>query len=668
MNIFFWKKNQKPYPRSFAKRLTWRIMLTLFIVMGFTSVIIVSIGWIMTVVAGGALMKFHLDNQANGVEKVLTEVCVATVNAVPYIEDNLQRPDRMQGIMKRIVEQNPHIRSCGLSFVDNYYPQKGHWFCPYAQRRDSDQIEVMNIGSQQENYLKAEWFQEALKAQEGYWAKPFFDGLDHQTPLVSYLMPIRDERDSTVAVLGVDITLESLASEISLFFYNDRPYDEKWSAEQRAYYFIVDSTGTFLVHPNEKYLIRQNLFDMAKQTADVSDDYAVDKIFHDESGYVYGYDAFNSVKIDSSEVAIAYKSIEHTPWKMGFVFPYYYVNILFYVVAGLFLFFILLGLLVVFFVGRRSIKKTSAPLRQLAVSADEVAKGNFETHLPNIKSRDEIHQLRDSFENMQQSLTRYVDELRDTTAQKAAMESELKIAHDIQMSMLPKTFPPYPERDDIDIYGTLTPAKAVGGDLFDFYIRDNQLFFCIGDVSGKGIPASMFMAVTRSLFRNISAHVAYPERIAYTLNNALTEGNETNMFVTLFTGVLDLATGHLCYCNAGHNAPLLVGRDVGELPCQPNLPLGIMGEFQFEAQEVDLDPDTTIFLFTDGLNEAENAFHEQFGDERIVEVANRLLATHEHQPINITYEMYQAVHNFVNGAEQSDDLTMLAIQYKGVRS
>ncbi len=169
MNIFFWKKNQNPYPRSFAKRLTWRIMLTLFIVMGFTSVIIVFIGLILTFTAGGFLMKFHLDNQANGVEKVLTEVCVATDNAVPYIEDNLQRPDRMQGIMKRIVEKNPHIRSCGISFVDNYYPQKGHWFCPYAQRRDSNQIEVMKIGSQQENYLKAEWFQEALKAKEGYW-------------------------------------------------------------------------------------------------------------------------------------------------------------------------------------------------------------------------------------------------------------------------------------------------------------------------------------------------------------------------------------------------------------------------------------------------------------------------------------------------------------------
>ena len=675
MNIFFWKKNQKLYPRSFAKRLTWRIMLTLFIVMGFTSVIIVFIGWVMTVVAGGTLMKFHLDNKANGVEKVLTEVCVATVNAVPYIEDNLQRPDRMQGIMKRIVEQNPHIRSCGLSFVDNYYPQKGRWFCPYAQRRDSDSIVILQtIGGLKQDYLNEVWFQEALKAKEGYWSKPFFDGLDHQTPLVSYLMPIRDASDSTVAVLGVDMTLEALAREVSLLFYNDRPYVEKWSAEEKAYYFIVDSTGTFLVHPNEKYLISQNLLNMAKKTTDHTDDYAANELLKGESGYIYGYNAYQAVRIDSTEVAMAYKSIEHTPWKMGFVFPYYYVNILFYVVAGLFLFFILLGLLVVFFAGRRGIKKTSEPLRQLAISADEVAKGNFDTHLPNIKSRDEIHQLRDSFENMQQSLTRYVNELRDTTAQKAAMESELKIAHDIQMSMLPKTFPPYPERDDIDIYGMLTPAKAVGGDLFDFYIRDEKLFFCIGDVSGKGIPASMFMAVTRSLFRNISAHVVLPEHIAYALNNALTEGNETNMFVTLFTGVLDLATGHLHYCNAGHNAPLLVGCDVEdsvphadpqvrELPCLPNLPLGIMGEFQFEAQEVDLDPDTTIFLFTDGLNEAENAFHEQFGDERIVEVANRLLAKREHQPINITYEMFQAVHNFVNGAEQSDDLTMLAIQY-----
>jgi sigma-B regulation protein RsbU (phosphoserine phosphatase) len=675
MNIFFWKKNQKPYPRSFAKRLTWRIMLTLFIVMGFTSVIIVFIGLILTFTAGGFLMKFHLDNQTNGVEKVLTEVCVATDNAVPYIEDNLQRPDRMQGIMKRIVEQNPHIRSCGLSFVDNYYPQKGRWFCPYAQRRDSDSIVILQtIGGLKQDYLNEAWFQEAMKAKEGYWSKPFFDGTDQKTPLVAYLVPIRDERDSTVAVLGVDLSLDYLADDISNEFFSFNSRKDGWSAEKNIYYFVSDSTGTYLVHPDKNRIVNQNYNDIAKLTASPSDDYLGQILMKHESGHLMTDGRGNDLVIDGEKVMVNFKSLEHTPWTMFMVLPTFFVDVIFYILGGLLLFFILIGLIVVFFAGRRGIKKSSEPLRQLALSANEVAKGNFDTHLPKIKSRDEIHQLRDSFENMQQSLTLYVNELRDTTAQKAAMESELKIAHDIQMSMLPKTFPPYPERDDIDIYGMLTPAKAVGGDLFDFYIRDEKLFFCIGDVSGKGIPASMFMAVTRSLFRNISAHVVLPEHIAYALNNALTEGNETNMFVTLFTGVLDLATGHLHYCNAGHNAPLLVGCDVEdsvphadpqvrELPCLPNLPLGIMGEFQFEAQEVDLDPDTTIFLFTDGLNEAENAFHEQFGDERIMEVANRLLAQREHQPINITYEMFQAVHNFVNGAEQSDDLTMLAIQY-----
>ena len=676
MNIFFWKKkNQNPYPRSFAKRLTWRIMLTLFIVMGIISAIIVCICWAITLTSVSGITDRQLEYKAKTVEQILTEVYVATVNTVPDIEDNLHRPDRMQGVMKRIVELNPHIRSCGISFRENYYPQKGRWFCPYAQRRDSDSIVILQtIGGLKQDYLNEAWFQEAMKAKEGYWSKPFFDGTDQKTPLVAYLVPIRDERDSTVAVLGVDLSLDYLADDISNEFFSFNSRKDGWSAEKNIYYFVSDSTGTYLVHPDKNRIVNQNYNDIAKLTDSPSDDYLGQILMKHESGHLMTDGRGNDLVIDGEKVMVNFKSLEHTPWTMFMVLPTFFVDVIFYILGGLLLFFILIGLIVVFFAGRRGIKKSSEPLRQLALSANEVAKGNFDTHLPKIKSRDEIHQLRDSFENMQQSLTLYVNELRDTTAQKAAMESELKIAHDIQMSMLPKTFPPYPERDDIDIYGMLTPAKAVGGDLFDFYIRDEKLFFCIGDVSGKGIPASMFMAVTRSLFRNISAHVVLPEHIAYALNNALTEGNETNMFVTLFTGVLDLATGHLHYCNAGHNAPLLVGCDVEdsvphadpqvrELPCLPNLPLGIMGEFQFEAQEVDLDPDTTIFLFTDGLNEAENAFHEQFGDERIVEVANRLLAKREHQPINITYEMFQAVHNFVNGAEQSDDLTMLAIQY-----
>ena len=636
----FWKKKEKnPYPRSFAKRLTWRIMLTLLVVMGFISAIIVFIGWLLAYTGVTIVCNRQLQNKAMTVEQTLTEVYTATVNTVPDIEGNLNRPDRMQGIMKRIVELNPHVRSCGISFRENYYPQKGRWFCPYALRQDSDSIVMtQTIGGKKQDYLHEAWFQEAMKAKEGYWSKPFFDTLNHQTALVAYLVPIRDERDSTVAVLGVDMSLERLAREVSKVFFSSNDSTGTWSAEREIYYFITDSTGTILAHPDQKRIIHKKMINQNKIR--------------------------DSEVIDGEEVLVHYTSLEHAPWTMALVFPTFFADMVSYAIGGLLLSFILIGLIVVFFAGRRGIKKTSRPLNQLAASANEVAKGNFNTPLPVVKSRDEIHLLRDSFDGMQQSLKQYIEELKSTTAQKTAIESELKIAHDIQMSMLPKTFPPYPERSDVDIYGTLTPAKGVGGDLFDFYIRDEKLFFCIGDVSGKGIPAALVMAVTRSLFRNISSYVSEPSTIVSALNNALNDNNDANMFVTLFLGVLDLKTGLLQYCNAGHDAPLLVGRDVGTLPCESNLPVGVISDFKYQQQEAQIDPQTTIFLYTDGLNEAENIDHAQYGDLRIHIVAKRVLAAGEQQPLNLIYEMSEAVRRFVGEAEQSDDLTMLAVQYR----
>jgi sigma-B regulation protein RsbU (phosphoserine phosphatase) len=235
------------------------------------------------------------------------------------------------------------------------------------------------------------------------------------------------------------------------------------------------------------------------------------------------------------------------------------------------------------------------------------------------------------------------------------------------MSMLPKIFPPYPDRNDIDIYGELTPAKSMGGDLFDFYIRDEKLFFCIGDVSGKGVPASLVMAVTRAQFRTVSAHEATPDRIVTTINDAMAEGNDSLMFVTLLVGVLDLPTGRLRYCNAGHDAPLLVRYNntiqVSTLPCDSNIPVGVMPGWKYNTQEAIIKPFTTIFLFTDGLTEAENCDHKQFGMNRVMAQVNSIQAQGSCAPHAIIEQMKQAVHDFVGDAEQSDDLTMLAFQY-----
>jgi len=680
MNWPFKKKAQTGYPKSFAKRLTWRIMLTLLIVMGFTSALIFMGGY-ETINAGSRLFcSRFVKGKSTELEALMSEFRVACINNAQVIEENIGNPDKMYDLMERIVKVNPAINSCGISFVENYYPEKGSRYCPYAYLSDSATIKREDVG-QKYNYLEQEWFIRATEAEEGYWSTPFNQYGDTLKPLVSYMLPIHDKSGRTVAVLGADLSLlnlQRMTDRSRREFSSDRERQaeehgvdtlelqelrEADDLEYEPFYFIIDTAGTYIVHPFAEKIMHDNFIKEAKARTDTLALHLARQMAAGEKGFFEEDEEGNNLELENMDVIASYKPVANTSWSICLVMPALFVDVLGYLFGGLMLLFIVIGLLVIFFVGRLSIKRTSKPLKLLAVSADEVAKGNFNTALPAMKSRDEIHQLRDSFEQMQLSLKQYVADLREATAQKAAIENEMKVAHDIQMSMLPKTFPPYPERTDLDIFGSLTPAKGVGGDLFDFYIRDEQLFFCIGDVSGKGVPASLYMAVTRSLFRNISQHLSEPADIINTLNQAQSEGNDTNMFVTLFVGVLDLKTGALHYCNAGHDAPLLMGSNVTLLPCECNLPIGVVADFTFEQQELTLEKDTTIFLFTDGLNEAENIEHAQFGDDRIMDIASSLVADKLLAPTIVIRHMTDAVHTFVGIAEQRDDLTMLAIQY-----
>ena len=680
--------SKKPKKRSFAKRLTRWIAFTQLVVMGLAGygiyVIVKSFGEMEET----DLYKSYLSTSNANVSRILSTVYVGTLSHVAEIENNLERPDKLPAIMKDVVAHNPYIRSCGISFVGDYYPQKGHWYCPYAIKVDSGRVvENRFIGDAKHDYLKAEWFTEALKADSSYWSKPFFDAMDSITPLVSCMVPIHDKQGKAVAIIGADLSLDWFCGKtvkgltvngenIKVFTGNDIDEnssddnvlnwaDRKW--RQLTLTFIINKDGTYIAHPENKRVIKENYFKLAGETPDSIDDLIGHKMvarkkgFYSENGLQPTPSKF--FDMDNISAYVFYEPIDHTDWSIALAVPSFMIYIISIGTGVILLLLIALALLVTRIVGRIVVKRATRPLNQLADSANEVAKGNFRAPLPKIKHNDEIRLLRDSFEGMQHSLSEYVEELKDTTASKAAIENELKVAHDIQMSMLPKTFPPYPERDDIDIYGTLTPAKDVGGDLFDFYIRDEKLFFCIGDVSGKGVPASLVMAMTRSLFRNISAHTAEPHRIAYTLNQALADGNENSMFVTAFIGVLELETGLLRYCNAGHNPPLLIGREVSLVPCQPNVPLGLMADLDFVPQEIQFEHQMTIFLFTDGLNEAEDDMQVQFGDDRILHQAEALLANGKNQPAEIVNQMAEAVHAFVDGAQQSDDLTMLAIKY-----
>ena len=257
------------------------------------------------------------------------------------------------------------------------------------------------------------------------------------------------------------------------------------------------------------------------------------------------------------------------------------------------------------------------------------------------------------------------EKLKQKTLEEERIAGELRVASQIQQSMLP---PSHLETDDVNISASLVPAREVGGDLYDYFIRDEKLFFCIGDVSGKGAPSAMLMAVIHALFRAFSAHENNPARIMGAINEASCSGNDSNMFVTLFIGVLDLPTGRLRYCDAGHDAPFILNEELRikneecatALEVQPNLPVGVFDDVKYGLQEIQLQPDSTIFLYTDGLTEAKNEARKQFGLERVEAV---LTAQVGKQPQEILEQVTEAVHGFVKNAEQSDDLTMLAIRY-----
>lgn len=254
---------------------------------------------------------------------------------------------------------------------------------------------------------------------------------------------------------------------------------------------------------------------------------------------------------------------------------------------------------------------------------------------------------------------------------KTGMEKELKIASAIQKAMIPKQYPAFPERKELDVYGYLRPAKSVGGDLYDYFIREDKFYFVVGDVSGKGVPASLFMAVVRALFRNISLHTCDPAAIAGSLNTALSDGNDTNMFCTMFVGVLDLVNGHFEYCNAGHNAPVIRRRDeqgnplVGYMTPEVNLALGVFPDFPYQREETILRPGEAILLYTDGVTEAENAEHNLFGEQALLDTLHHTREANLLSVKDFVEHTVIAIDEYANGAEQSDDITILAIEYKG---
>ena len=571
---------------SLSKRLTYRIMAVVLVMMAVIAGVVYNMVKEYMLDEAKERYKNMLLSSHEELRRHLSDVYVASKNNMHDIERDIDNPDRMFSHMERIVRQNADIVCCAMLFKQDYYPSKGRVFVPCARLDSADRLVVSRIDSTYNNYFYGEWFQEQMKKDKGCWTKAYFESAFFaagQEPrlLTTYTAPIHNHDGQPVALLAADVSLEYLRDEM-MEDVTKMNAQFKGNREHQAYSFVIDHEGTYIIHPDEKRMLRDTL--------------KADTIMTDEIGSA-------TAVIDGVPSWIYYRKIKYVNWTMAVVVPDDVIMFNGRMLNIIILLTMVLGLLAIYLFCRHQIKEIADPI----------------------------------------------------AAQKAVMEHELTIAHNIQKALLPQSFP---EHADIDLYATQTPARDVGGDLYDYFVHEGCLVFCIGDVSGKGVPAALLMAVMKSMFRSEAHRADSAAGIVETMNRNLGEEYKGGDFVTMFVGILDLKTGFLDYCNAGHEAPLVAGRP---LDVKRNLPVGALSDWNYEGQQTQLKSGDMLFLYTDGLSEAKNSTGELLGRKRVQQIVSEHAIDTARQLVGVleAEERYHA-----GDAEQNDDITMLAIRWQ----
>jgi sigma-B regulation protein RsbU (phosphoserine phosphatase) len=551
-------------------------------------------------------------------------------------------------ILTATVAENDEVYGSCIAYEPFRFDPDSLHFAPYVWRTASG-TDFKFLNGPAIDYFSQDWYRTPVERLKAGWSEPYFDQGGGDTLMCTYSVPFFNKTDKTVAegVVTIDISLEWLREYVSAI----RVYDQ-------GYAFMISSQGNVITHPVDDLKAEKNIFDVARERG-------YDDLLIVAAEMIRGGSDF--IPYDSPSIPgrawLYYQPLESTSWSLAIVVPEDAFMADLKVLNRDLLIIGLLGLILLFVIVILISGKITRPLSRLAKATLQIGEGNFDVPLPSVDSSDEIGQLNDAIGKMQAALKAYIRDLRETTAAKQKIESELQIARDIQQGIIPKLFPPFPDRDSIDLYAVLRPARDVGGDLYDFFFVDHDnLCFTIGDVSGKGVPASLFMVITRTLLRARMDSGKDPATVMEVMNNELCLDNENAMFVTLFLGMLNVSTGLLTYCNAGHNYPMIRKENapVELLHETHGPPLGAMADTKYRTSQRQMAGNEMLLLYTDGVSEAINASEEQYSERRIIRLLTDYKGT---DPATFTNELLADLGAYVGQADQFDDITLLVLTW-----
>mgnify|MGYP003767136803 CR=1 FL=1 len=520
---------------------------------------------------------------------------------------------------------------------------------------------------------KRPWYIQASNSKDVKWTETYKDAFGNGL-MITCSKSCFDKDGNLKGVVSADVTLKALNEQVI-----------STQVGSLGYALLIDEDGNVIARPglesDDKKWDESYAVDNLTKTDNKELRKIVDNMMARKTGV-------ETCEFENGEKYIAYAPIASTNWSLAVIMPLDeivkpimetkrkieistkntgdYINSFISDVLKKFglIFAVLLIITILIAVGLSG--KMVKPILELNEGVKIAGSGNLDYSL-NVNTGDEIEDLAATFNKMTQDLKSYIKNLKETTAEKERIESELKIAHSIQNSMLPRIFPPFPDRKEIGIFASMEPAKEIGGDFFDFFFIDEKMFcFVIADVSGKGVPAALFMVIAKTLLKNQALLGMPAEKIMTTVNSLLCEDNDECMFVTVFLGILEVDTGRLTYSNAGHNPPLIC-RNNGNydwLECKKGFVLAGMENMNFQASEIKLDGGDTLFLYTDGVTEAMNIDGKLFSDERLKVTLNKLKSFGGKE---LTEGVRNEIRDHVKEAEQSDDITMMVLKYNGLQ-
>jgi phosphoserine phosphatase RsbU/P len=583
-------------------------------------------------------------SQLNGQFTQITDLPRSMSNIIKSIDD-ISKED-IYTLLEQNIADNAFIFGMAVAFEPYAFDKNKKLFAPYVCKR-SDKFSRLDLAGNC-NYTNNDWYSIPKLLKKSYWTEPYFDKDGGNILMCTYSYPlIWNEKFYGIAT--ADISLEELHA-----------YMQKMQ-NLTGYSFILSQHGTYVYHPKENTIMKETIFSKAEKF-DIPEmrEYGR-KMLRGFSGVEPFLDPITLAK-----QWLVFAPISSCNWTFCGVVPESEIleDVNASVLKQITLMFF--GLVIILLIIIWSAYQITNPIRKLAKMAEKLADGDLEVQMQDIKGRDEIHELSVSFNKMVADLKHYINDITNATKAREAVESELRIARHIQESLIPRIFPPFPNRSEFKLWAKNIPAKEVAGDFYDFYfVDDENLAIIIADVSGKGVSASLFMAVTKTLIKAKSNALNEPEKIMQRVNEDLCYENDAAMFVTTFFALLNVKTGVLNYSNAGHNLPYLIKKDgfPEQIKNTGGMALGVFEEAVFSAKEITLKEGDTIFLYTDGINEAMDVDNNEFSYKRMEDILNNIQGK---MPKEIIEDTMVEVDEFTLGAEQSDDITLLVLKYFGI--